>query len=219
MKKVTLSLALCLAAASHCYSSQPNLQGFTYGDLEAPTGKEWNKTPDHLAHNKEQPRSTFYNFESVEQARKVLPENSKYWQTLDGSWKFNWVGNPSERPKNFFKPTFDVSGWDDIPVPSNWNLMGLNKKNGDQKYGTPIYCNQPYIFQTSVKVDDWRGGVMRDPRKDESVYKNRNEVGSYRRDFKVPESWDGREIFVQFDGVDSFFYLYINGKYIGFSNN
>jgi len=219
MKKVTFSLAICLAAASHCYSSQPNLQGFTYGELAAPTGTEWNKTPEHLAHNKEQPRSTFYNFSTIDNARKVLPENSKYWQSLDGTWKFNWVGNPSERPQDFFKPEFDVSGWDNIPVPSNWNLMGLNKKNGDQKYGTPIYCNQPYIFQTSVKVDDWRGGVMREPRPDESVFKNRNEVGSYRRDFTVPTDWDGREIFVQFDGVDSFFYLYINGKYIGFSNN
>ncbi|MBK3520068.1 sugar-binding domain-containing protein, partial [Carboxylicivirga marina] len=153
-----------------------------------------------------------------ENARKVLPENSEYWQSLDGDWKFNWAKHPNERPANFYQPTFDVSGWDDMPVPSNWNIVGL-AKDGGQKYGTPIYCNQPVIFKHTVAVDDWKGGVMREPAKDWVTYEARNEVGSYRRDFDIPADWDGREIFVQFDGVDSFFYLWINGEYVGFSKN
>ncbi len=215
MKKTVIGLLVCFAA--HCYAAQAQPEGFTYGDKNAPTGKEW-ESPSHIAHNKEQARATFYSFKDVESARKVLPENAEYWKSLDGNWKFNWVKRPELRPLDFFKPGFDVSNWDEIPVPSNWNVYGLGK-DGGQKYGTPIYCNQPVIFQHSVKVDDWKGGVMREPAKDWVTYEARNEVGSYRRDFEIPKNWDGREIFVQFDGVDSFFYLWINGKYIGFSKN
>ena len=75
------------------------------------------------------------------------------------------------------------------------------------------------IFQHQVAVGDWKGGVMREPRKDWPTYKHRNEVGSYRRTFTVPAEWDGREVYLNFDGVDSFFYLYINGRYVGFSKN
>lgn len=215
MKRITIGLLLCFAALS--YAASPQLEGFTYGDEKAPTGKEW-ESPSHIAHNKEQPRATFYSFKNVKSARKVLPEHAEYWKSLDGDWKFNWVKRPEQRPVDFFKPDFDVSNWDEIPVPSNWNVYGLGK-DGGQKYGTPIYCNQPVIFKHSVKVDDWKGGVMREPEKDWVTYEARNEVGSYRRDFKIPKNWDGREIFVQFDGVDSFFYLWINGKYVGFSKN
>ncbi|TRX71243.1 glycoside hydrolase family 2 TIM barrel-domain containing protein [Carboxylicivirga sp. M1479] len=215
MNRIVFALMVCLLA--HCHIASAQLVGFSYGDEKAPTGKEW-ESPSHIAHNKEQPRATFYSFENVESARKVLPENSAYWLSLDGNWKFNWVKHPDERPVNFYQPDFDVSKWDEIPVPSNWNIVGL-AKDGGQKYGTPIYCNQPVIFQHAVKVDDWKGGVMREPAKDWVTYEARNEVGSYRRNFEIPENWDGREIFIQFDGVDSFFYLWINGQYIGFSKN
>ena len=70
-----------------------------------------------------------------------------------------------------------------------------------------------------MKVDDWRGGVMRTPPANWTTYKDRNEVGSFRRDFEIPQDWDGREVFISFDGVDSFFYLWINGQYVGFSKN
>lgn len=215
MKKV--SIGLIVAFAMQCYSASAQIEGFTYGEEDVPTGKEW-ESPARIAHNKEQPRATFYSFKDVESARKVLPEHAVYWKSLDGDWKFNWVKQPELRPKDFFKPDFDVSHWDAIPVPSNWNIYGLGK-DGGQKYGTPIYCNQPVIFQHTVKVDDWKGGVMREPQKDWVTYDARNEVGSYRRNFEIPNNWDGREIFVQFDGVDSFFYLWINGEYIGFSKN
>lgn len=211
--KTKLGLLVCLAA--QCTTAHAQLEGFTYGDQAAPTGKEW-ESPEHLSHNKEQPRSTFYSFANVESARKVLPEHSSYRQLLDGQWKFHWVKHPDLRPKNFHQPTFDVSGWDDIPVPSNWNLIGLKD---NQKYGTPIYCNQPVIFKHSVKPGDWKGGVMREPAKDWVTYEDRNEVGSHRRNFEVPADWDGREVYVKFEGVDSFFYLWINGQYIGFSKN
>ena len=120
-----------------------------------------------------------------EEARKVLPENSTLWQSLDGEWRFHWAKNPEERAKDFFKVDFDASAWAKVQVPMNWNVVGV-QKDGTFKYGEPLYSNQRVIFQHSVAVGDWKGGVMRTPPKNWMTYKNRNEVGSYRRTFTVP---------------------------------
>ena len=193
------------------------LEGYDYGVSQNPTGDEW-ESPQKLAYNKELPHAIFYTFENLESAMKVLPENSKYWKSLDGKWKFNWVPTPESRPKEFFKPDYDTSGWDEINVPSNWTIEGI-QKNGEKKYGTPIYVNQPVIFWHEIKPGDWKEGVMRTPPKDWTTYTDRNEVGSYRRTFTVPHDWKNREIYINFNGVDSFFYLWINGNYVGFSKN
>lgn len=216
MNKTLLTGLLCCSLSIQSFADQP-LEGFTYGSVNAPTGKEW-ESPENLALNKEQPHAYFFPFQHLDNARKVLPENSKFWQSLDGDWKFHWAPDPDSRPKDFYQTEYDVSSWDAIPVPSSWNIYGI-QKDGSQKYGTPIYVNQPVIFQHSVKVDDWRGGVMRTPPANWTTYKDRNEVGSFRRDFEIPQNWDGREVFISFDGVDSFFYLWINGQYVGFSKN
>ena len=191
MKKISLALALC-CASFYSMADQLPLGGFSYGPMEAPTGKEW-ESPENLALNKEQPHAYIFPFQDVESARKVLPENSKFWQSLDGDWKFNWAPDPDSRPKDFYKTEFDVSGWDNIPVPSSWNIYGV-QKDGSLKYGVPIYVNQPVIFQHKVAVDDWRGGVMRTPPANWTTYKHRNEVGSFRRNFEIPQDWDGREV-------------------------
>lgn len=170
---------------------------------EAPTGKEW-ESEQMLGLNKEKPHATFNSYADVESAKKILPEFSQFRVSLDGDWKFHWVKRPEERPKDFFKPDFDVSGWKSIAVPSSWQLQG---------YDVPVYSNQAYLFKR-----DWPR-VMGEPPKHFTAYENRNPVGSYRRDFEVPANWDGREVFIKFDGVDSFFYLWINGKYVGFSKD
>lgn len=194
------------------------LGGYFYQQQTAPTGWEW-QSPDSVAVNKLQPHAWFFSFRNIDEARKVLPENSSYWKSLDGMWKFHWAPNPDERPKDFFRTDYDVSKWDDIKVPMNWNMAGL-QRDGKNKYGDPLYSNQRVIFQHSWQpMNDWKGGVMRTPPKDWMTYRNRNEVGSYRRTFSVPADWKGQEIYLNFDGVDSFFYLYINGKYVGFSKN
>lgn len=216
MKKSLVSLALCALSVLAFADSKP-LEGFAYGAVSQPSGQEW-QSPEELALNKEQPRAYFFSFSDNESACKVLPEYSSYWKSLDGTWKFHWVATPEERPQTFFDPTFDVSGWDNIEVPSCWNNVGV-QKDGSLKYGVPIYVNQPVIFMHSVKVGDWKGGVMRTPPTHWTTYKYRNEVGSYRRTFTIPATWDGRAIYINFDGVDSFFYLWINGKYVGFSKN
>lgn len=143
--------------------------------------------------NKEEAHNTAIPFDDVEQVKKGAFESSSYYTTLNGTWKFNWVSKPDDRPKNFFKPGFDVSEWADIAVPGNWQMQG---------YGVPIYVNVKYPF---VKVDP------------PYIPHDNNPVGSYKRTFTIPEDWDGREIFIHFDGVRSAFYIWVNGKKVGYS--
>ncbi len=170
---------------------------------ETPTGMEWQQE-QNLSFRKEEPRASFASFPDFETAKKLRREESPWFKPLDGKWKFSWVGNPHERAKDFYKPEFDVSAWKEIPVPSNWQLEG---------YDTPIYSNQSYTFKR-----DWPR-VMGEPPFGWSAFKERNPVGSYRRTFTVPDGWKDREVFVNFEGVDSFFYLWINGRYVGFSKD
>lgn len=217
MMKKTYCAALAVLLALGARAESTPLEGYAYHDATAPTGKEWNDC-QQLALNKEQPHAWFFNFENAQAATAVLPDKSPYYLSLNGTWKFHWVGNPEERPATFFQDDYDVSGWDDLPVPTSWQPRGV-QKDGTHRYGTPIYVNQPVIFMHKVAVDDWRGGVMREPPHDWTTYRDRNEVGSYRRTFFVPALWKGRQVFINFDGVDSFFYLWINGRYVGFSKN
>ena len=207
-----------LGLAISASAQQTTLEGFEYSTAPtAPDGTEW-QSPERLSLNKEQPRAWMFSFATEQEALRVLPEGSTYYRSLDGTWKFRWVAEPSQRDSTFWMTTFDDSRWDDIKVPGNWNVQGL-QKDGTMRYGVPIYTNQKVIFQHRVAVDDWRGGVMRTPPTTWTTYKFRNEVGSYRRTFQIPSEWAGREVFINFDGVDSFFYLWINGHYVGFSKN
>ena len=223
MKSFLSLLFSCIATLA--YAQQSTLEGFEYGNAIAPTGNEW-QSPEQLGYNKLQPRAWFVSFATAEEARHLLPEFSSRRMSLDGTWKFHFAKNPDERPANFFQQDFDCSQWDDIPVPSNWNIVGIErgkwneeKEQWEGRYGVPIYVNQPVIFYHQVQKDDWRKGVMREPPKFWTTYEFRNEVGSYRRTFNIPKEWKGKEIYVEFDGVDSFFYLWVNGRYVGFSKN
>lgn len=187
MQKLALCLLLCSFTLQSFATVDP-LKGYQYAAEQAPKGNEW-ESPENLALNKEQPRAWFFSFQDQESAREsITGKQYVLGQSLNGDWKFNWVRTPEERPKDFYQTNFDVSGWDNIPVPSSWNIVGL-QKDGTQKYGTPIYVNQPVIFQHKVAVDDWRGGVMRTPPENWTTFKDRNEVGSYRREFTIPQDW------------------------------
>ena len=215
-----LTASLLCSAWMSAQSVVPTaLEGFAYqAQPTAPSGHEW-ESPEALALNKEQPSAWGFHFSSEEAARGVLPERGAYWLSLDGTWKFHWCKSPEERAKGFEAPAYDVSAWDDIEVPGCWNVQGI-QKDGSLKYGVPIYVNQKVIFEHQVAVGDWKGGVMRKPRNPQwTVNEYPNEVGSYRRTFSVPTPWQGRTVYINFDGVDSFFYLWINGHYVGFSKN
>jgi len=195
----------------------PALAGYGYGFEARPDGGEW-QNPERLSLNKEQPHAWIFSFADNDEARGVLPYGSSYWRSLDGTWKFHWAPDPEHRPQQFYQEGFDVSQWDDLSVPGCWNVQGI-QKDGSLKYGVPVYCNQPVIFQHKVAIDDWRGGVMREPKEDWVTYKHRNEVGSYKRTFTLPAAWKGKEVYIDFNGVNSFFYLWVNGQYVGFSKN
>lgn len=156
MRKIALSLILCGIVYSSVYAQQP-LGGFMYDTVHHPEGTEW-ESPEKLSLNKEQPRAYFFSFADVESAKEVHPEASAYWHSLNGKWKFHWAPNPDERPKTFFETQFDDTAWDEITVPSCWNVIGI-QKDGSLKYGVPIYCNQPVIFKHNRVVGDWKGGV------------------------------------------------------------
>ena len=216
---VQYALLFCITVllAGNSYSQYTKLGGYFYGERSHPTGNEW-QSVDSLAYNKEQPHAWFFSFESLDDARKVLPQNSSLYKSLDGKWFFHWSKNFMERPQDFYKTDFNVNNWDKIDVPGCWNVQGI-QKDGTLKYGTPIYSNVRSIFEHQIAVNDWQKGILREPDSDWTTYENRNEVGSYRKNFTLPHNFKGNEIYINFDGVDNFFYLYINGKYVGFSKN
>lgn len=160
--------------------------------------------PSCLGIRKEPAHSTLMPYASLPEALNANRHASTFCRSLNGLWKFHWVSWPQSRPVDFYKPDYDVSGWKEIPVPSNWQILG---------YGTPYYRNAGYIFQNDFPH------VMSTPPKDYTAYVERNPVGSYRRNFEVPASWNGRRIFVTFDGVDAGFFLWVNGQKVGYSVN
>ena len=157
--------------------------------------------------NKEKGRTTFIPFADTEEmvadpTYETPWENtrSSRYMLLSGNWKFHWSKQPSERPVDFYKTGYDVSGWEEIPVPSNWEMLG---------YGTPIYTNQTYPFRNNppfIEPVQWYTSAA-EP----------NAVGSYRRDFTLPADWKGKEIFIHFNGIYSAAYVWINGKRVGYT--
>lgn len=154
--------------------------------------------------NKQPWHATLMPYGSLQEALAAKRHASSYCRSLNGIWKFHWVPRPEERPVDFYKPEFDVTAWKEIPVPSNWQVLG---------YGTPFYRNNGYTFQKDPPR------VMTEPPKNFTAFKERNHVGSYRRDFTVPTEWKGRRIFLSFDGVDAGFFLWVNGQKVGYSIN
>ncbi|HRX78814.1 MAG TPA: glycoside hydrolase family 2 TIM barrel-domain containing protein, partial [Pirellulaceae bacterium] len=131
--------------------------------------------------------------------------SSDWYQSLNGEWNFHWSPEPAMRPGAFYSSEFDDTAWDKLPVPGCWQMYG---------YGIPVYTNATYPF----KKDEPR--VMGEPEnKDWTSYKWRNQVGSYRRKFTVPAEWQQRRVIMHFEGVDSAFYLWVNGKQVGYSQD
>ena len=124
--------------------------------------------------------------------------------SLDGQWLFHWSRKPEERPVNFYREDYDVSGWGTITVPGNWQTQG---------YGTPIYTNIDYPFKRN------RPSVTSEPPKDWTAYENRNPVGSYVTFFDVTKEMLSQHLILHFGGVHSAMYVWVNGKKVGYSQN
>ena len=152
---------------------------------------DW-ENPEVVGRNKEPGHCTYLPYADTRAAVQNDPAQSAYTKCLNGIWKFNWVRKPAERPAHFYREDYDVSHWDDIKVPANWELEG---------YGIPIYTDTDYPF----------------PANPPHIPHDNNPVGSYRRNFTVPETWEGRQVFLHFGGVKSAFYVWVNGKEVGYS--
>ena len=164
-------------------------------------GNDW-ENEQIISRNKEPGHADFLSYSSRMQALNGSRKTCSGFKLLSGKWRFNWVCSPDKRPVNFFETSFCDDKWDYIDVPSNVELKG---------YGTAIYLNQPYPFKKNPPY------VMSKPPRKYTTYKERNPVSSYRRHFKLDSAWKDQEIFIDFAGVSSAFYLWINGHKVGYS--
>ncbi|UCH98650.1 MAG: DUF4981 domain-containing protein [Candidatus Aminicenantes bacterium] len=156
-----------------------------------PLINDW-ENPEVFGRNKEAPHCPIIPYADIETAVKEDPCASPFYKSLNGTWKFHWVRVPWQRPKEFYREDFCLDGWNDINVPGNWELQG---------FGVPIYTDEPYPFKPNPP----------------KVPHDYNPVGSFRRDFTLPETWDSRQVFIHFGAVKSAMYLWINGKEVGYS--
>ena len=154
---------------------------------------DW-ENPEVVGINKEPGHCTLIPYLDTRMALKADRKASPFCKSLNGSWKFHWVRKPADRPVDFYRPEYNVSGWREIPVPSNWQMHG---------YGIPIYLNVPYPFPPNPPY----------------IPHSYNPVGSYRRQFTIPDEWKDRRIFLHFDGVKSAFYVWLNGRKVGYSQD
>lgn len=169
-----------------------------FSPLAAQEQPEW-QSQYAIGLNKLQPHTYVWPYATVTDVEQGDYEQSPYYLSLNGKWKFHWVKNPDKRPKEFYKPSFYTGGWADILVPGNWERQG---------YGTAIYVNESYEFDD--KMFKFKKNPPLVPYED-------NEVGSYRRTFKVPASWKDRRVVLCCEGVISFYYVWVNGKFIGYN--
>lgn len=158
---------------------------------------EW-KNPEINAVNRAPMHTNYFAYSSSEEAAKADKENSSNFMTLNGIWKFNWVKNADARPTDFYRTDYNDKGWGQMKVPGVWEMNG---------YGDPIYVNVGYA---------WRSQYKNNP---PYVPIENNHVGSYRKEIIIPAEWSGKEIFAHFGSVTSNMYLWVNGKYVGYSED
>ncbi|MDE6793785.1 MAG: DUF4981 domain-containing protein [Muribaculaceae bacterium] len=172
--------------------------GGTAMGLYAQTFTEW-QDPKVNAVNRAPMRSANFAYQKGENALSSQSQKeSANYLSLNGTWKFNWVKDATSRPTDFWKKDFNDKGWDNINVPGVWELNG---------YGDPIYVNNHYAWASFYES------------KPPIVPTLNNNVGTYRREIKVPADWKGKEIFAHFGSVTSNMYLWVNGKYVGYSED
>ena len=177
-KSLQIIAALCLAVSvTHAGEYWKDSQVYTVGTL---------------AHS-----CTHVPYPDASSALKGTFDASPWFMSLNGDWAFHWVEKPADRPMDFHKPEYDISGWEKIPVPSCLERLG---------YGQPYHGTAASQFRAEKLVIP-------------NVPEDDNPVGSYRTTFRVPGNWKGRRVIIHFDGVSSAFYIWVNGKFVGYDED
>lgn len=177
-------LTLCLALASLV-----PLRAQTFIKWQDQTVNERNRMRMH---------TSFFAYKDAASALTADKRQSERFLSIDGTWKFFGVEHADERPRDFFRPTYDDSAWGTMPIPGIWELNG---------FGDPMHINIEYPWDTHFKNNP------------PYVPEYRNHVGSYRRVIKIPESWSGKQIIAHFGSVTSNLYLWVNGRFVGYSKD
>lgn len=160
---------------------------------------EWNNNPEIFELNRMKAHATLMPFDSVEEALRNDRPASRSCKSLNGSWKFAFAEEPTKRIQHFYEDSFDHTDWNEIQVPGHWQLQG---------YDYPQYTNVVYPWATSEPELE--------PPFAPTLY---NPVGSYARTFTVPDEWQGQPVFISFQGVESAFYVWVNGELVGYSED
>jgi len=189
MKKLMFYALIAAAALSAC-KKYSKYEGVAFTEKEP---RDW-ENPGMTGQNKEKPHATLISFADEETALEGSKAASPNYISLDGIWKFNLVKSPDQRPYWFFKDDYDTRDWDDIEVPSNWEMKG---------YDIPIYVNVTYPYKNNPPF----------------IPHDYNPVGSYKRTFKIPGAWKDKEVFLHFGAVASAFYVWVNEQLVGYSQD
>ena len=158
---------------------------------------EW-RDPNVNQINRAPMHTNYFAYPNEDSALKGCKESVENYMSLNGTWKFFWVKNADMRPTDFYQVNYNDKGWDDMKVPGLWELNG---------YGDPIYVNVGYA---------WRSQFKNNP---PEVPIENNHVGSYRKEITIPADWKGKEIFAHFGSVTSNMYLWVNGQFVGYSED
>jgi beta-galactosidase len=189
MKRKTVFILLIVITLSAC-KRYSKYEGVVFTEKEP---RDW-ENPEMFNQNRESPHATMISYNDEESALEAIKANSPSYLSLDGTWKFHLAKSPDLRPFWFFKDDYDTRDWDNIEVPSNWEMKG---------YDVPIYVNITYPFKKNPPF----------------IQHDYNPVGSYKRSFKIPSGWKGKEIFLQFGAVSSAFYVWVNEQLAGYSED
>lgn len=155
---------------------------------------EW-ENPEIFQINREKPTASFYRYENATTSlANESWNNSPFYKSLNGTWDFYYADSVTARPTDFYKDGFSLKGWNTIEVPSNWELKG---------YGIPFYTNIIYMFPANPPF----------------IPHDTNNNGSYKREFEVPETWNGKDIYLHFEGVSGAMYVWVNGVKVGYNED
>jgi beta-galactosidase len=227
MKRISFCILMIAISISSC-KKLSKYEGVPFTEKEP---RDW-ENPEVFNINREDPHASLISFPDEKSALEAIKANSPNYKSLDGLWRFKCVNTPDQRPYWFFKDDYDTRDWNDIEVPSNWQMKG---------YDVPVYANITYPFWTYEDVFNSPGTLktitsprpeLKDAKASGSpsssyVYKKAppaiphdwNPVGSYKRFFTVPADWKNKEIFLHFGAVSSAFYVWVNEKLVGYSED